>query len=512
MTVKKGLWASPAGIPTLFAGIKLLIHLWTNLFAGYGIFRDELYYIVSTDHLAAGFVDQPPLSIFILALNRLILGDSLFALRFLPALAGAAAVYLVGVLTTELGGGRKAQALACAAAVVSMIYLGMDAIYSMNAFSILLWQVAILIVLKIVQAPNIRLWLLLGAVLGIGLLNKIDVLWLGAGIAAGIVFTPLRSQLRTPGPWLSAMLAFLFFLPYLLWNAMNDWAHIEFISNATSGKYSGLSAVEFITGQFLLNNPSTVPLWLGGLYFLFSKRGHAFRIGGVIFATAFVILLANGHSKAEYLCSAFGILFAAGGVLFEFSSAPWMRFAALRLYPIVLGAGLLLAPLTLPILSEQSYIEYASVLGVRPHTAESKRLGDLPQFYADMHGWEELASAVGAVYRTLTPEEQRSASIYAQNYGEASAMTFFGRSLGLPHAISGHNSYYLWGPRSLDSSVVIVVGGNRQNHEEIFEEVTLMTRFSAPYVMPYEDNLPIFVCRRLKVPIAEVWPRTKNYS
>ena len=177
--------------------VKLCIHLATNLRGGYGYFRDELYYIACTEHMAWGYVDQPPFSITALWLSRLFFGDSLFALRFFPALAGAVTVALTGIMTKELGGKRYAQILASCCTLLAPLILGMNSFFSMNSFDILFWTLAIYLVILMINKDEKKYWLLLGLVLGLGLLNKISVLWLGTGLTAGLLLTPNRKLLLT---------------------------------------------------------------------------------------------------------------------------------------------------------------------------------------------------------------------------------------------------------------------------------------------------------------------------
>lgn len=139
-------------------------------------------------------------------------------------------------------------------------------------------------------------------------------------------------------------------------------------------------------------------------------------------------------------------------------------------------------------------------------------MGVLPQHYADMFGWPELTEAVAAVYLKLPPEEQAQCGIYTQNYGEAGAIDFFGRQYGLPHAISGHNNYWIWGPRGYTGEVLIIVGGIASDHAEVFDSVEQAGVFTHEYVMPYENNLPIFVCRKLRAPVSEIWPKLKHFE
>ena len=505
-------WKHPLFIPALFAAAKLLLQLYVNAIGGYGFFRDELYYIVSTDHLSAGYVDHPPLSIFILAVSKLLFGDSLFAIRLIPAVASAGVVFLAGVLARGLGGGRTAQVLACSAAFVSIILHAFGTFYSMNILDMLIWSLAFLQLMRLVRQPTTREWLILGVILGLGLLNKIGVLWLGAGIFAGIILTPLRSELRKPGPWLAGATALMLFLPFIVWNALNDWAHIEFIRNATGDKYAGLTIVDFLGGQFLVQNPVTAPLWIGGLVWFFTTKGKEFRLLGITYIVCLVVLIANGHSKPEYLSSFYTVLFASGGVLFESFPSRGVKFLATRAYAVILAIGLVMLPITLPILPVGSYIRFAETIGIQPSTAESKELAELPQFYADMFGWPELAENVIQVYESLPDSERASCLIFGGNYGEASAVIFFGRDREIPRVVSGHNSYFLWGPGEENPGTVIVIGGREENHRQSFDSVVVAATHRADYAMPYENDLPIYVCRGLKIPISKAWSRVKNYS
>ena len=189
-----------------------LLHFITNLNGAYGFFRDELYYIACSDHLAWGYVDQPPFSLYLLKVSRMLLGDSLTAIRFFPAVAHAATLVLTALIVKEMGGKLFAICLACLAVFLSPIHIAMHSFYSMNAIDILLWALAMLLLLKIINTQKNSYWIVLGIVLGIGLLNKISVLFLGAGIAVGLLLTQ-RKWFSSRWPYLAGILAFALFLP-----------------------------------------------------------------------------------------------------------------------------------------------------------------------------------------------------------------------------------------------------------------------------------------------------------
>jgi len=493
------------------AGVKLALHLGVNLFGGYGIFRDELYYLACASHPALGYVDQPPLSIWMLAGVRALLGDSLFAIRLLPAIAGAALVFVTGLLARELGGGRLAVSLAALCSLVAGFTLAVSSIWSMNIFDLLLVAVALLLLARLINREDHRLWIPLGVVLGLGLLNKVGVLWVGLGLFVGLLATRERRWLKTPWPWIAGALAAAIFTPFILWNATHDWAHLEFIRRAVEGKYAGLTAWSFLSGQLLIQNPVTLPVWLVGLgWLLFAPGGRRYRLLGIVWLTACLVLLANGHSKAEYLANVYPALFAAGGVAWE-RLLPDRRLARAAAVTVLL-AGLVFAPFATPILPVETYVAYARALGVQPSTPEGHELAELPQFYADMFGWREKAEAVAAVYHALPQQDQEKAVIFGHNYGRSGAIDYWADELGLPGAVGNHNSYWWWGPGDWTGEVAIVLGGDREDLERRFASVELAGRAPCRWCIPYERNLPIYVCRHLFLPVDELWRLAKHYD
>ena len=503
---------SDTAVLLYLALFKLLLHLYTNLFAGYGIFRDELYYLACAEHLSGGYVDQPPLSIFVLALSRMLVGDSIFALRLLPAVAGALTVCLAGLMARELGGGRFAQIAAAFASLVSVILLAFSSIYSMNCFDVLFWSLAAYLLILLIKTADPKYWPRLGLVLGLGLLNKVGVLWLGFGIFAGLFLTPERRWLKTKWPYLAGAIAVVLFLPFVMWNLTHGFAHLEFIRNATSGKYSHLTSLSFALGQILVENPFTFPLWISGLVFLFYSLERRYRLLGYVYLAAFAVLVANGHSKPEYLGAAYPMLFAAGGAALErwlTGRWIWVRQAYVGL---MLAGGVIAAPFVLPILPVESYIRYSQALGVEPSSTEAKKLGKLPQFYADMFGWEEKAQAVARVFHSLTPEEQTRCAIFADNYGRCGAIDFYSKKYDLPQSIGRHNNYWIWGPRDYTGELMLILGGSLEDKQEHFESVVVAGTSTCEYCMPYENNLRIYICRKLKVPLRQLWPELKTFS
>jgi hypothetical protein len=224
------------------------------------------------------------------------------------------------------------------------------------------------------------------------------------------------------------------------------------------------------------------------------------------------ILLASPAARAGYLIASYGLLFATGGVALErLSHRPARRWARPVLIALVALLDLPLLPFALPVLSVPGFIAYSRLLRVQPKGEEHHRPAELPQKYADMFGWEEMADRVGRVYRALPEAERAKCGVVADNYGEAGALDLFGAKYGLPPALSGHNNYWLWGPRGYSGEVLIVLGRGRADLERDFASVTLADSVRCEHCMPYERDLPVWICRGLHVPLREAWARMKSF-
>jgi hypothetical protein len=335
----------------------------------------------------------------------------------------------------------------------------------------------------------------------------------GAGLVFGLLLTPERRVLRSPWLWLAGAIAFLIFLPNLLWNLQHHFPFLELQANIRrSGRDVPLTPVSFFAQEILTMHPLTLPLWLAGLWFyFFSKPGKPFRALGWawVFTAAVIVSLSP---RIYYLFPAFPLLFAGGCVIWE----SWLnrrRLLWLRLgWPALLVVtGAILAPIAIPVLPPETYIRYTQALHIAQPTIETHRLGPLPQLFADQFGWEEMAATVARVYNGLPPDIRPKTAIFTQNYGQAGAIDLFGPKYGLPPAISGHQSYFLWGPRGYTGESVIVMAGRQKDLESRFADVQKVARVDHPYSMPYE-HIDVFYCRGLKWPLDEIWPQVKNWD
>ncbi len=493
-----------------FAGATVLIHFLTN--GAYGYFRDELYFMACGDHLAWGYVDLPPLVAAIARFSRATMGDSLFAIRFFPALAGGATVALAGVFASELGGGLFAQFLAMLTALVTPVFLGLATILTMNAFDPIFWMGCAWALIRIIKTGDPRWWLMFGISAGLGLENKESIVFFGGCVLVALMLTPQRVVMFNRWFILGGLIAVVLAMPTAIWQALHHFPMLEELANVkASNKNTPLTMVSFLAGQLILLNPLAAPVWIGGLYFfLFSPSGKGFRVFGVTYIflwIAFVVL----RGKIYYLAPIYPVVIGGGAVLLESVSAQiWRPLIRYALPAIVLISGISLSPNAIPILPVETFINYEHALRIQAPKTETLRLGDLPQIYSDMFGWQEMTAKVAVVYHSLTPEEQGVAAIYTQNYGEAGAIDFFGPRYGLPEANSGHMAYYLWGPPQRPIKVLIALAGDPNAYRRAFGEVKEVATFGTKYSMPNEHGA-IYLCEDPKVDLRKLWPGTKQY-
>lgn len=510
-----GIFSNDLSIPIFLALFQFAIQ--TVFHGNYGYFRDELYYIACSNHLAWGYVDQPPLSIAILWINRLLLGDSLYALRFLPSLAGSGVVLLAALMARQLGGSKFAQGMAALSVFAAHGLIGHGELFSMNPFDVLFWALAGFIVIAVLSSDKPKLWVLFGLVVGLGLLNKYSMGFMVVGLVAGLLLTRQRKQLTTKWFWLGGAVAALVFLPHVIWEIAHDFPSLEFMRNASQTKNVNLGVFGFLMGQIRDMNIFNAPLWLGGIYFFYKHEAGRYRPLAWMFVVVFIMMVA-GNAKVYYLSAIYPIFLAAGAVLFEQlthqMSWNWLK-------PIYLGClsamALIVLPFALPVLPVEQFIKYEHFLGLTPRAEERSSLGELPQYFADQFGWKEMVDSVASVYKKLTPKEQSQCVIYVRNYGEAAAIDFLGKAYGLPNALCAQNNYWLWGPGERTGNIAIIFGNSRtleDNFSDLlgrYKHVELATTTNAKHCMPYENGRMIFICKEMNTTFQNLWPTERFY-
>jgi 4-amino-4-deoxy-L-arabinose transferase-like glycosyltransferase len=467
--------------------------------ARYGFHRDELYFLACARHLAWGYVDQPPLVPALAWLSVHVLGTSPQALRLLPAFAGGTTVVLAGLMARELGGGWRAQVLAALAAATSPVLIATFHLLSTAAFDDLIWCVVSFLVVRILRTGSERLWVLLGAVIGLGLMNKWNIGFFVVAMAVGFVVGGRTGILRSPWPWAGAGLAVALWLPDLAWNAQHQWAEVA-MSQSLRAENGGLGqALGFVPSQLLVVGPVLAVFWIAGLLLL--VRSRQWRPLGVAYLFLLVVFtLTSG--KPYYLAGMYYVLFAAGGVWAENRLLAHTPPRGVRGWTaLMVASGLISLPLALPVVPAGSL-------------PQGSWEGNVNKDLSATVGWQGLVAQVARVEATLPASQRAHVVVFTGDYGAAGAIDLWGSHYGLPHAISGHNTYWWWGPDGArNGSTTIAVDLSRSYLKTIFSQVTAAGFVATPGgVWSEERGDPIFVCRGQIVPWDRAWPSARHYG
>ncbi|HUK80435.1 MAG TPA: glycosyltransferase family 39 protein [Nitrososphaerales archaeon] len=495
------------GTTALLAYLALADFVAHMVFAGnYGYFRDELYYIVSgTQHLSLGYVDFPPMIAYVAALLNVFAGGSLVSIHVLPAAAEAVLVFLAGLMARELGGGRRAQLLAAVSTLLSFAFLAFGSIFTPDFMDSLWWSLLAYVVIRTVRRREPKLWVVAGLVVGIGLLTKLTIIFfVGALLVSFVAIPSARKYVRSKWLVLGCLLSVGFLLPLTYWNAVNGWPMVHFYLEFT-GDVSGGGPLSFLYTQLALMSFLNVPVFVIGLYFyLRSSDGSQLKALGLAYVLLYVFMTVL-DMKPYYLAPVYPMLYAGGALMVERSSISRKRvfrwFGSRPYIACLAVVAILLAPLAMPILPPRAVIN--------SYGSADYQVSPLP----DRYGWSGLVSNLSIAYDSLPASQRNQACIFTSNYGEASAVNFFGGSLGLPKAISGHNNYYVWGPGTCTGQVLITIGISLSTMQRAYENVTTLATNQCSYCISYEQALPIYLCTHPNfTSIATQWEAVRHYD
>jgi hypothetical protein len=491
----RGWWGRPTAPLFLIAAAKFAIHLATN--GVYGFQRDEMYYVLSGQHPALGYVDYPPVTPMLAWLNTTVFGVSPWTLRLFPALAGAVVVFLAGMYAREMGASRGVASFASLVTLLCPLLLGANWLFQTVTFDQLTWSIALYLLLRTLRTGDARLFLALGVDIGVGLETKLTIIGLCAGVVVAILLSrDLRPLLRTRYPWLGLAIAIVLFAPNILWQIVNAFPSVTYVRNHSADISTSGGIPTFAADFLLFIGPLTVPLWIAGLVFLF--RSHSFRPMAVVTVVAILLFLPEG--KSYYPAPTIPLVLAAGCVAVGGIASERRRHTLTTL--VVVGSFVqivALLPVVLPVVPTSSL-----------HTFH---LDKLRQDFADTVGWPQLAEQVATVYNALPASQRATTAILANNYGEAGAIDIYGRTEDLPQAISGQLSLWYWKPTNLNATTVVTVGFNPGDIAFFCGSI----RHAGAVVMPYsianqEAGTPILVCTNLRESINAAWPSLRNFS
>jgi hypothetical protein len=477
-------------ITTAIALAQFFLHL--GAMGKYGFHQDELLYLALSEHLAWGYKETPPFIALVGLVGKALFGDSLVAVRIIPALCAGAIVHLTGMLTIRLGGRFFAVAAACLGIAFSSAFLATGALFIPQVFDEFFWLLIAYLLVCYTQKPNNKYLYILGGVVGIGLLVKYTLILYLFGILIGfLLYRPHREIFQKGAFWIAVGIAFTLFAPHLYWQYQNGFMAFVHYNELKETQLIYLNRTDFMIQQLVVNGTGIL-LWPVGIYLLFkSKRLTPYRFLAFGFFSAVAILvLLNG--KPYYAFGAFPPLFAAGALFYEQKMQKYSTNFKLGFLTAMLVPNLLLSVIVLPYLSINKAAKvfewtYVNLDMHFPLKWEDQKIHNMNQNYADMIGWDELAKKTSALYQSLSPQERKQTVVWADNYGEAGAIDYYQEFYPLPKVVSLCSSYALWAPARLDHKNIIYISDKldipKHNATKIIKYGQINNQFSRVYGM-----------------------------
>jgi hypothetical protein len=496
-----------------FTFLKLALHFLAN--SNFGFHRDELLYMALGEHLDWGYKEVPPFVAGISWLSATVFGDSVFAIRLFPTLFGALIVFLTGLIVLNMGGKRLAISIACMGTILSPAFLASQYLFQPVVFDQFFWTLTAYLLIRYLRTRSSVNLYYLGASVGFGMLNKYTMVLFALALVIGLVVSPQRKLLLNKAWIIAAAIAFIIFLPNLIWQLNNGIPVVKHMKELKETQLDNLSPIDFILQQLLIH-AGGIFIWIGGLIYLFVSRSNKqYRFLGIaFFITMILLIVLNG--KVYYGFGAYPMLFAAGGIAFykllkRFK--PALKYAVLA---FIFIPNLLFFPVAVPILPLSSTLKFftfiANNLNIRfPLKWEDQKEHATTQDYADMLGWDELAEKVSKAYHQIPANERAKATIFASNYGQAGAIDHYRKKYNLPPVVCLNSSYALWAPPSIPSTHFVYVDDEYPNDLlPYFNTVRKIGEVENPYARekgtaifllsyPQKDLMPLYQADRNKM-------------
>ncbi len=477
--------------------VKLLIHFFTS--TNYELHRDEMLYFSMGSHLSWGFASTPPLMSFLAFIIKSIFGYQEFFVKLFPALAGGGILILIALFIKELGGKGFAVFTGGMAYIISIAMLRSSSLFMPVIFEIFFWMLFLYFVLKLVNTQNPRFWYGIGITFGFAFLNKYSILFLGFSTVIALLLTENRKLLLSKHMIFAALSGILVMLPNIIWQVNHNFPVVTHMSELYRTQLVYVSKQTFLIEQIMMNFTSIL-IWLIGLFvLLFSKPEKKYRVFGYLFLiVVFLLLVTKG--KPYYTLGVYPVLFAFGGYYLDKYFAGKLSVVKYLLVAYSMITSLLFIPLGLPILPPQQMEKYckffAKHISPAPMRNEQNGYYPLPQDYMDMTGWKELAEMASVALSKLDSTQKKDYIIYANDYGQAGAIDFYGKKYHLRSPVSVDDSYIFWAPDSITTTNFIITDGHLGDIPRLFNTFLEIGEIKNPYFR--ENGLKVFLCQNPK--------------
>lgn len=428
--------------------------------------RDEYLYLAEGRHMAWGYLEVPPLlSVFAWLTNHL--GGGMFWIKLWPNLAGVCTLLLTGKIILSLGGKAFALLTGCLPIMLGG-YLRLFYLLHPNFLDVFFWTGMFYSMVRYVQLQQNKWLYLFGIAAGLGMMSKYSASFCIVSILAGLLLTRQRRIFLNKHVYLSALVALLVFLPNVYWQYSHRFPIINHMQELQNEQLQYNSPLSFIIGQLMMNLPF-IFVWLAGLAFVvFSPAGKPYRfVAWAYVAIAATLIVFQG--KDYYASGAYPVLFALGACYLETLTTRlvWIRYAVTA---IAIAMCIIAMPVVMPLAKPDKLAVYYKAIGLQRSGSlkwEDQQQHPIPQDFADMIGWKEMARQAALVYHSLPDEQQKQTLIYCRGYFTAGALNYYGKLYNLPQVYSDNASFLFWMPDSYHISNLLLIGHNIPGKDDI---------------------------------------------
>jgi hypothetical protein len=470
----------------VFIAVKMLIHFLTN--TNYDLHRDTFLYYSLSENLDWGYASVPPFIGFLTKVATTLFGYSEFALNFFPVIAGAVSIFIIALIVKELGGKIFAIVIACLSFLLSIAYLRSNSLMQPVSFDQFFWLLSAYFIVKLINTQDSRFWYMIMVAWAVGFMNKYLIAGYALSFVVALLLTKHRKLLFSKHFVYGTIIAFVIVLPNLIWQYNHNWPVVHHLSELSQTQLVNVSIIGFLIDQLMMNIQALI-VWMTGLVvYLFYKSEKNFRV--LSYASLLVIfLLIITHGKSYYTLGAYTLLMSMGGYAIEkyFNKA----FKSVTLVLLVL-LSVPAIPFSLPVLSFPDMERYSKPMAEATNRWEDGKVYPVPQDYADMTGWKELSDIVISTYISLPPEVKANTGIYAENYGQAGAVYYYGRKDSIPQPISFSDNFLIWAPDIITKDNLIYINFEIGDIKFLFKNYELKGEVKNRYFR--ENGVKVFFC------------------
>lgn len=479
--------------------IKLTIHLITN--TNYELHRDGLLYYSLGEHLDWGYVSVPPFIGLISKVSTFLFGDTTFALNFFPALAGSISVVIIAQMVREINGRLFAVIIAVVPFILSPAFLRSNTLFQPVSFNQFFWLLSGYFLLKLIKTHKSSYWIWIFIVWGVAFLNKYSITFFIISALAAMLISKHRTLMRSTYFFFGGVIAILIILPNLIWQHNHNWPVIHHMTELQKQQLVNVSPFWFLVDQFLMNLPGLIVWFTGFIVFLFFRQEKKYRFFGYLYLlTLLMLILLRG--KSYYTLGLYPILFALGGYAVDTYFRRSFKYLTIILIVLL---SLPLIPFSLPVISHERMAEYSESTASFTNRWEDGKVHLIPQDYADMTGWRELSSKVIDFYHSLAPREKKQTLLFADNYGQAGAILFYGQGHPVPDPICFSDNFILWAPDSVNKSPLLFIGHDPGEIRMLYDSIRVVDQVQNKYFR--ENGLKLFYCTHPRSFLSEAYKK-----